>query len=113
VSNPQFWSDHMVDLALGIPDNQKLHNKTTKMVLREAAKLKIDDGYWNLSKIGLQNSYEYIKQSSHGNDFINSYIELIRKSDEYAYLKEATPERNIDAERLLPYYIWKEKLFSS
>lgn len=113
VSNPQFWSDNMVDLALSIPVNQKLHKKTTKMVLREAAKLKIDDGYWNLSKIGLQNSYQYIKQSAEGEEFVNSYLDLISKSDEYLYLQEISPERKIEAERLLPYYIWKEKLFSS
>ena len=110
VSNPQFWSDKMVDLALSIPVDQKLHKKTTKMVLREAAKLKIDDGYWNLSKIGLQNSYEYIKQSAEGREFINDNVAQIKNSDEYAFLKKAQPEQNIDAERLLPYFIWKENM---
>lgn len=113
VSNPQFWSDDMVNIALSIPVSQKLHKKTTKMVLREAAKLKIDDGYWNLSKIGLQNSYEYIKQSAIGKEFVNAYTEVIRKSDEYLYLQEALPEKTITEERLLPYWIWKENLKSS
>lgn len=111
VSNPQFWSDNMVSLALSIPVNQKLHKKTTKKVLREAAKVKIDDGYWNLSKIGLQNSFKYIKQTKHGLDFINSFKDKIELSEEYHYLKENLPDSYIDSERLLPYIIWKENLF--
>lgn len=110
VSNPQFWSDEMVNLALSIPVDQKLHKKTTKMILREAAKLKIDDGYWNLSKIGLQNSYLYIKQSIYGKEFVSSYLDNIKKSDEYLFLQENFPEMKIDGERLLPYYIWKEQI---
>lgn len=113
VSNPQFWSDDLVKLGLSIPVRQKLHKSTTKMVLREAAKLKIDDGYWNLSKIGLQNSYEYVKKSDMGKAFISSYVDLIKKSDEYQYLKEISPEHTIEAERLLPYWIWKESFMSS
>lgn len=111
VSNPQFWSDDMVNLALRIPLRQKLHKKTTKMVLREAAKLKIDDGYWNLSKIGLQNSYQYMKQNKLGKTFINDYLDVISQSDEYLYLKEMLPSNDIEIERLLPYWIWKENLF--
>ena len=111
VSNPQFWSDNLVNLALNIPTNQKFKNKTTKYVLREAAKLKIDDGYWDLSKIGLQNSYNYLKNSKIGLEFVNSYVGMIKASDEYKYLKESLPVNEVDAERLLPYYIWKERLF--
>jgi len=109
-SNPQFWSDKMVELALSIPVKQKLYKKTTKMVLREAAITKIDDGYWNLSKIGLQNSYQYIKQSKEGHEFINDNVEQIKSSDEYAFLKEVQPDQDIDAERLLPYFIWKKTM---
>lgn len=113
VSNPQFWSDDLVQLALSIPVNQKLHKKTTKKVLREAAKTKIDDGYWNLSKIGLQNSYQFIKKTKHGLDFVNSYKDKIELSEEYLYLKENLPDSSVDSERLLPYIIWKEKLMES
>ncbi|MEY8847883.1 asparagine synthase-related protein [Psychroserpens sp. XS_ASV72] len=113
VSNPQFWSDDMVDLALSIPVDQKLHKKTTKKVLREAAKLKIDDGYWNLSKIGLQNSYHYMRNSQKGSTFINDHISSIKTSDMYACLKEHVPQKDIDAERLLPFYIWKKTLFDT
>lgn len=109
-SNPQFWTDDLVDLALNMPLEQKIHKKTTKFALREAAKTKIDDGYWNLSKIGLQNCYTYIKSKKVGKDFIHSYINTIKKTEEYLYLVENTPNTNIDPERLLPYYIWKEKL---
>lgn len=108
VSNPQFWSDDLVKLGLEIPVEQKLSGKTTKLVLREAAKLKIDDGYWNLSKIGLQNSYNYIKKSKEGSTFINSKIEEVKCSKEYHMLKEAMPDKNIDAERLVPFIIWKQ-----
>ncbi|WP_033960102.1 asparagine synthetase B family protein [Psychroserpens jangbogonensis] len=110
VSNPQFWSDEMVSLALSIPVNQKLHKQTTKMVLRESAKLKIDDGYWNLSKIGLQNSYEYIKKSKIGKEFINDHIKLIKMSEAYFFLKENNSQKQIEAERLLPFYFWKKSL---
>lgn len=109
-SNPQFWTDDLVDLALNMPLEQKIHKKTTKFALREAAKTKIDDGYWNLSKIGLQNSYSFIQSKKMGKDFIHSYINTIKKTEEYLYLVENTPNTNIDPERLLPYYIWKEKL---
>lgn len=112
-SNPQFWTDDLVDLALKIPLEQKIHKKTTKYVLREAAKIKIDDGYWNLSKIGLQNCYTYIKSKKHGKDFINSYIDIIKKTDEYLYLLDNTSDKAVDPERLLSYQIWKEKLTNS
>jgi asparagine synthetase B (glutamine-hydrolysing) len=110
VSNPQFWSNQMVDLALSIPVSQKLYKKTTKMVLREAAKLKIDDGYWGLSKIGLQNSYEYIKNSPEGKTFINDHVALIKRLEEFEFLNELIPQKQIDAERLLPYYLWKKTI---
>lgn len=109
-SNPQFWTDDLVDLALKIPLDQKIHKKTTKYVLREAAKTKIDDGYWSLTKIGLQNSYSFIKGTDIGKDFINTYAALVKQTDEYLYLQEQTPRGSVDAERLIPYYIWKEKL---
>lgn len=113
VSNPEFWSDEMVKLSLSIPTEQKLHNKTTKKVLREAAKIKIDNGYWSLSKIGLQNSYKYIQTKDLGKEFINSYVELIKKTDEYLYLVEHNIKGSIEPERLIPYYIWKENMFQS
>ncbi|PWK18007.1 asparagine synthase-related protein [Xanthomarina spongicola] len=113
VSNPEFWSDEMVQLALSIPTEQKLYNKTTKKVLRDAAKIKIDNGYWGLTKIGLQNSYKYIKTKDFGKDFINSYVELVKRTDEYHYLVENTPDGDIDPERLIRYYIWKENMFQS
>ncbi|NRA93533.1 MAG: asparagine synthase, partial [Psychroserpens sp.] len=110
VSNPQFWSDDMVNLALSIPVDQKLANGTTKKVLREAAKLKIDDGYWGLSKIGLQNSYLYMKDHDQGKTFINDHLSDISRSDAYKYLTEKVPQSTIDAERLLPYHLWKKSL---
>lgn len=110
VSNPQFWTDDLVELALSIPVNQKLSGKTTKKVLREAAKTKIDDGYWNLTKIGLQNSYQYIKQSDYGMQFVMDHVSQIEKSEEYEYLNEVTPDHSVDAERLLPYFIWKNNM---
>ncbi|MFT6127347.1 MAG: asparagine synthetase B (glutamine-hydrolyzing) [Polaribacter sp.] len=113
VSNPEFWSDEMVKLALSIKTDQKLFKKTTKKVLREAAKIKIDNGYWGLTKIGLQNSFKYIKTKDFGVDFVNSYVDLIKRSDDYLYLVENTPDSKIDAERLIPYYIWKENIFKS
>jgi len=108
VSNPQFWSDDLVTLALQIPTDQKLRGNTTKVVLREAAKIKIDDGYWNLSKIGLQNSYSYIKRSKQGKVFVADYISVVKKSEEYKLLDETMPYKIVDAERLIPYIIWKE-----
>jgi len=108
VSNPQFWSDDLVTLGLRIPVEQKLSRKTTKLVLREAAKLKIDDGYWNLSKIGLQNSYNYIKNSKEGRTFIDEQIKKVKQSDAFQLLQEKMPDKNIDTERLIPYTIWKE-----
>lgn len=113
VSNPEFWSDEMVKLSLSIPTEQKLYQKTTKKVLREAAKIKIDNGYWSLSKIGLQNSYKYIKTKEFGKEFISSYVELIKQTDEYLYLLENNKVGGIEAERLIPYYIWKENMFQS
>jgi len=113
VSNPEFWSDDMVKLALSIPTNQKLHQKTTKKVLREAAKIKIDNGYWSLKKIGLQNSYKYIKTKDFGKEFISSYVKLVKQTDEYLYLVEHNIEGTIEPERLIPYYIWKENMFQS
>jgi len=109
-SNPQFWTDNIVNLALSIPFDQKIYKNTTKHVLREAAKTKIDDSYWNLSKIGLQNSYSFIKTKKTGKDFIRSYIGKIKKTEEYLYLIEHSPNTYIDPERLIPYYIWKENL---
>lgn len=111
VSNPEFWSDEMVQLSLSIPTKQKLYQKKTKFVLREAAKLKIDDGYWNMKKIGLQNSYKYLQTKDAGKDFINSYVDMIKKTDEYAYLKEHNAHAAIEADRLIPYYLWKEQMF--
>ncbi|WP_191860174.1 asparagine synthetase B family protein [Hanstruepera ponticola] len=110
VSNPQFWSDKLVKLALEIPVSQKLNGRTTKMVLRKAAKLKIDDGYWNLSKIGLQNSFSYLKNSEVGKSFINEQVQQIKESDSYQYLVNAVPDKSIDAERLIPFHIWKTNM---
>lgn len=109
-SNPQFWTDDLVDLALKIPLDQKIHKRITKHVLREAAKTKIDDGYWGLTKIGLQNSYNFIKGTGVGKDFINSYTALVKQTDEYLYLQEKHPGGSVDAERLIPYYIWKKSI---
>lgn len=110
VSNPQFWSDDLVALALQIPVEQKLKGLTTKLVLREAAKLKIDDGYWNLSKIGLQNSYSYLKNSKEGQAFVNEQTNRVIKTEEYQTLKELMPKSTrIDTERLIPYTIWKDQ----
>lgn len=113
ISNPEFWSDEMVRLSLSIPTEQKLYKKTTKKVLREAAKIKIDNGYWSLSKIGLQNSYKYLKTKNEGRDFINSHVELIKQTDEYLYLLEHNIDGSIEPERLIPYYIWKKNMFQS
>lgn len=113
VSNPEFWSDEMVKLALSLPTNQKLYKKTTKKILRDTAKIKIDNGYWSLSKIGLQNSYAYIKTKDYGKEFINAYVEKVKQTDEYYYLVENTPGGDIDPERLIRYYIWKENMFQS
>lgn len=113
VSNPEFWSDEMVKLSLSIPTDQKLHQKTTKKVLREAAKIGIDNGYWSLKKIGLQNSYKYISTKDYGKEFINSYVDLIKQTDEYLYLAEHNIDGNLEPERLIPYYIWKENMFKS
>ncbi|WP_447110905.1 asparagine synthase-related protein [Psychroserpens sp. BH13MA-6] len=110
VSNPQFWSDDLVNLALSIPVDQKLRGNTTKLVLREAAQQKIDDGYWNLSKIGLQNSYSYLKQSDLGKSFIAEQVQEIKKGEAYHELKEAMPDKTIDAERLIPFHIWNENM---
>lgn len=107
VSNPHFWSDDLVKCALNIPKRQKLKGKHTKYVLRQAAKSKINSGYWNLAKIGLQSSYQYLKKSKIGEEFINETVKGIDDSDDYRYLLELVPDSVICKERLIPYFIWK------
>ena len=50
---------------------------------REAAKIKIQNEYWSLPKIGLQNSFEFIKGTKYGREFINDTKADIEKTEEF------------------------------
>jgi len=109
-SNPQFWMDDIVDIALRTPVKYKLKGNKTKAILRDAARDKIPSGYWSLKKIGLENAWDYMKKTSKGKEFINSYRDDIIRSDDYLYLKEYQPQIEVDVDKLIPYHIWKKNL---
>lgn len=106
VSEPGFWSDAMVKHAYTLPLNQQLTQKKTKMVLRLAAQKKIADDYWNLPKIGLQNSYSFLKASKIGNEFIQDHKSDLKKSEIFQIIQTITPSHTINLDQLIPLYIW-------
>jgi asparagine synthetase B (glutamine-hydrolysing) len=110
IANPHYWKDSLLDIALNTPTNQKLFFMNTKRVVREAASINLNSKYWNLKKRGLDNAFQYIKNTSYGNDFINSIESEIKKSEEFLYLSETMPHEEIDPSRLISYYFWKKNL---
>jgi asparagine synthetase B (glutamine-hydrolysing) len=107
---PAFWDDDVVAIAVSLPTAWKLRHGQTKYILRKAARLSLDAGYWQLPKIGLQSAYSFAVASPEGQAWRRRRVEEARASPEAAALAEAVPRGALDAERLLPVVVWKERL---
>jgi asparagine synthetase B (glutamine-hydrolysing) len=105
---PAFWDDRLVSLALSIPTDWKMRAGTTKYILRKAAALNLDENYWMLPKIGLQDSFAYVSQSEEGRGWYNEQIEKIRNSKEYQILQEILPGGIVRPARLIGLINWKK-----
>ncbi|WP_069472158.1 asparagine synthase-related protein [Candidatus Marithrix sp. Canyon 246] len=102
-----FWSDQMVSLALSLDTKWKLKKNTTKYILRKAAAKNLDPKYWMLPKIGLQNAYHYLNQSSQ--NWITEQRKKVQASDEYKILQNLLPNTEVQADKLISLIIWKQQ----
>ncbi|MEZ4747643.1 MAG: asparagine synthase C-terminal domain-containing protein [Calditrichia bacterium] len=101
-----YWSEELVSLALSIPPDLKLKNGKTKYILRKAAAINSAEKYWELPKIGLDNSFNYICNSKEGKDWQNSLHKSIMNSEVYAILKTQLSVNSLDLNLLIPLSIW-------
>ncbi len=108
-----YWDAEFVNLSFNIPISLKVKNNTSKYILRKAASFKGDENYWFMPKIGLDNSYNYVKKSAIGKEWIEDKREKILKSDEYMLLKNIHKNYNVDYSKLIPFIIWKEKFLTN
>jgi asparagine synthetase B (glutamine-hydrolysing) len=104
-----YWDEKIVSLALSIPIRLKVKFGKSKYILRQAAAFENDKNYWMLPKIGLQNSYRFVMNSSLGKEWKDERIKKIIKSEEYEMLKQIMLGTQINTNRLLTLNLWKEK----
>jgi asparagine synthetase B (glutamine-hydrolysing) len=102
-----FWSDQMVSLALSIDTKWKQRNNKTKYILRKAAAKNLDPKYWMLPKIGLQNAYHYLNNSSQ--NWLTEQRKKVESSDEYKILQTLLPNTEVQADKLISLIIWKQQ----
>jgi len=105
---PAFWDDDLVSLALSLPTDWKLRQGKTKYILRKAAARNLDENYWMLPKIGLQDSFSYVDQSEQGRKWRDDLRMEVSHSNEYQVLAENLPGKNIHHDRLIGLIIWKK-----
>jgi asparagine synthase (glutamine-hydrolysing) len=101
-----FWNDSMVSLALSIPSYLKVKKGRTKYILRKAASTGDNQGYWMLPKIGLQNSYDLIKNSETGKQWQEEWNKKSKDSMLYSIISEHIKSNQVERKRLLTAYIW-------
>ncbi len=101
-----FWNDSMVSLALSIPSYLKVKEGKTKYILRKAASSEDNHGYWMLPKIGLQNSYDLIKNSNTGKQWQAEWNNKIKNSLLHDIISEHIKPNPVESKRLLTAYIW-------
>ncbi|NIM17560.1 MAG: hypothetical protein GTO45_36565 [Candidatus Aminicenantes bacterium] len=104
-----FWTDSMVSLALSIPSYFKVKKGKTKYILRKAASIGHNRDYWMLRKIGLQNSYNFIKNTSHGREWQEEWNKGIKESLLYGIVSDHLQGEPVEIPRLLMAYIWFSK----
>ncbi len=107
---PGFWDDDLVSIALSIPTYLKLKRGKTKYILRKAASLNLDESYWMLPKIGLQNAFTFATQSPEGTEWYNEQLKEIEESTEFSNLKEILPNGLVQGKRLVSFNTWKKTL---
>ncbi|MHA1843333.1 MAG: asparagine synthase-related protein [Promethearchaeota archaeon] len=103
-----YWDDDLISIAISIPTELKLRKRTTKYILRKAAAKNLDYRYWMKPKIGLQNSFKYVKSTEKGLRWIKIQREKVKSSNEYKILKEIVPDGRVVLDKLIGLIVWKE-----
>lgn len=106
---PAYWDDDLVSLAVSLPTSWKLRGGKTKYILRKAAALNLDQSYWMLPKIGLQNSYAYVLTSEEGRAWRQRMIAEVLASEEFEMLRTMVPASAVSQDRLIPLIVWKKR----
>lgn len=106
---PAFWDEDIVSLALSIPSYLRLKNGKTKYILRKAAAFNSSAKYWELPKIGLQNSLVFLTKSKEGKKWRDEIHQSIMNTKVYEFLKDHLFGNPVDLDRLIPLRLWMDE----